>query len=109
MAENECQAIKDFIGARVNFAIFKLDDNNPRYREVCKNQEKNWQTIDVILRKLEDDDRRAVLRHFEEDVHKFGFESDGAYLQGVRDCFSMLAFFGVLGESGRCVQGASKK
>ena len=109
MAENECQAIKDFIGSRVNFAIFKLDGNNPNYQEVLKSQEEKWQTVDVILRKLENDDRRAVLRYYEDEVHKFSFESDGAYLQGVRDCFSMLAFFGVLGESGRYPQGASKK
>jgi len=107
MADNECKAIKEFIGSRVNFAIFKLGDDNPRYQEVCKNQEKNWQTVDVILRKLEDKDRRAVLRYYEDEVHKFSFESDGAYLQGVRDCFSMLAFFGVLG--GRCPRGTSKE
>jgi len=106
MADNECQAIKDFIGSRVNFAIFKLEDNNPRYQEVRKNQQEKWQSVDVILRKLENDDRRAVLRYYEDEVHKFGFESEESYLQGIKDCFSMLAFFGVLG--GRCSQGAPK-
>ena len=106
MADNECKAIKDFIGSRVNFAIFKQRDDNPRYQEVLKNQEEKWQSIDVILRKLEKDDRRAVLRYYEDEVHKFSFESDASYLQGIKDCFGMLAFFGVL--DGRCPQSAPK-
>ena len=107
MVDSECNAVNEFIISRVNFAIHKLEDTNPRYDEVCKAQERNWQSIDVILHKLEKDERRAVLRHFEEEVHKFGFESNESYVQGLRDCFSILTFFGVLG--GRCPQGSPKE
>ena len=106
MVDNECNAVNEFINARVNFAIHKLEDINPRYHEVCKNQETAWQSIDLILQKLEKDERRAVITYYEEEVHKFGFESNESYLQGIKDCFSVLSFFGVLG--GRCSQSPSK-
>jgi hypothetical protein len=102
MNDTECGAIKDFINARVNMAILKLKNSNARYREVYEKQEDNWQEVDTILQKLESDDRSAVLRHYEEEVHKFGFEFNETYLQGVKDCFGLLAFFGVLG--GGCMK-----
>ena len=107
MVDNECNAVNEFINVRVNFAIHKLEGINPRYHEVCKNQESAWQSIDVILQKLEKDERRTVIAYYEEEVHKFGFESNESYLQGIKDCFSVLSFFGVLG--GRCSRGSSKE
>jgi len=98
MGEIECNALKELISSRVNFAILKMKDKHPRYQEVCKHQEEKWQSIDVILRQLEDDDRRAVLRYYEDEVHRFGFEFDGTYLQGIKDCINVLVFFGVLGQ-----------
>ena len=92
MVDNECNAAKDFMNARVNMAIFKLKDKSQQYQNVCEKQEANWQSIDVILQKLGKDDRRAVIRYYEEEVHKFGFEFNESYLQGVKDCFSLLVF-----------------
>ena len=102
MTDTDCGAVKDFINSRVNMAILKLKDKNPLYQNVCEKQEANWQSVDAILQRLGKDDRRAVIRYYEEEVHKFGFEFNETYLQGVKDCFSLLAFFGVL--DGRCTK-----
>ena len=98
MENNECNAIKELISSRVNFAILKMK-NHSRYQEVCQRQEKEWQSIDVILRKLENDDRRAIIRYYEDEVHKFDFEFDETYLQGIRDCLNVLTFFGMIGQT----------
>lgn len=106
MAGDECSAINDFINSRINLAIHKMDGSDPRYQEVCKKQENSWKSIDTILQKLEKGERHAVLRYYEDEVHKLSLESNGVYLQGIKDCFSVLAFFDALG--GPCPRRTSQ-
>jgi len=97
MADNGCSAMKDFVNARVNFAILKLDEHNAKYKAVCKNQEKAWLETNPILQKLSDNDRRAVLKYYEDEVHKFSLEFNSVYIQGLQDCFRALNCLGVFG------------
>jgi hypothetical protein len=101
MTESERNALNDLIGSRATAAIFNMKDNCPRYQEICKKQEERWeQSVEPILRKLETEDRRAITRYYEEEVHRFSLEFDEVYLQGIRDCLNGLVFFGLL--EGRC-------
>jgi len=97
MTEDERNILKTLVNARTEAAILNLEDINPRYAEVCQQQERSWLTADEILKRLPDEDRRIVLRYYEDEVHKFSFETDAAYLQGVKDGVKVLMFFGVLG------------
>jgi len=67
--------------------------------EVRKQQEKSWEIADEILNRLPKEDRRTVIGYYEDEVHRFGFEFDAVYLQGIRDGIKALMFFGVLGSS----------
>ena len=97
LTEDERTALKTLISERTNFAALNLDKSCARYAEACKQQEDSVKTADEILKKLSTDDRRTVLRHYEGEVHKFSFETDAAYVQGIRDCVKALMFFGVFG------------
>jgi len=99
MTEDEIKILKALANARIETAVLDLKDTNPRYSEVCHEQELSWQTADEILNRLSKDDRRTVIRHYEGEVHRFGFEIDAAYLQGMRDCIKALIFFGTFNSS----------
>jgi hypothetical protein len=96
MTEDERNILKTLVNARTEAAILNLEDINPRYAEVCQQQERSWLTADEILKRLPDEDRRIVLRYYEDEVHK-----DAAYLQGVKDSVKVLMFFEVLGNGCR--------
>ena len=100
MTEDERQIFKTLAGTRAEAAILNLKDTDPQYCEVCQEQEHSWLVADEILKRLPKDDRRTVIRHYEGEVHRFSFELDAVYLQGVRDCIKALMFFGVLGSVG---------
>jgi len=95
MTEDERDILKVITNARTELAILSLKDINPRYAEIYQQQEDGLPVVDEILKHLSDKDRRTVLRYYEDEVHKFTFETDAAYLQGVRDCVKALMFFGV--------------
>ena len=99
MGESEQKAIKAFINSRQELAMLKLAAN-PKYQEVCRQLEVSGETADAILNMLEKDERVAVRYHYEETVHKSGYEHDEMYLQGFRDCLSAMVFFGVLRPNG---------
>ena len=97
LSENEWSAIKTLITERTNYAILNLKDTNPRYVDVYKRQEKRWETVVEILNKLSKEDRRTVTSYYDDEVHRFGFEFDAVYMQGIWDGIKALMFFGIIG------------
>ena len=77
-------------------AIFSRLNSNPRYLEVCVRQEKTEDKVEELFRRFKKDERIAIRRHYEGELEKQSFESDEAYLQGLRDCAQFLMFLGIL-------------
>lgn len=84
-------ALRSLIGAREEVALNRLD-NNFEYQKVCDQQEKSEEVVEELLQQFEKLDRITIRRHYESEVHKTNYEIKAAYIQGLRDCFSLFGF-----------------
>ena len=62
MMGGEQRAYKDFVIARIEFALLRLR-NNPAYIERCRQQEKGEEKVDKLLHKLNKRERITIRRH----------------------------------------------
>ena len=102
LSKNEWNAIKALISERTSFAILNLKETNPRYAEIYRHQEKSWETVIEVLNKLPKEDKLTVTRYYDDEVHRFSFEFDAVYLQGIWDGIKALMFFGIIGTGSGC-------
>lgn len=91
MNETTRDALRSLIDAREDFALKQLE-KDPEYLSVCQEQEKTEKIVDELLMKLEKPDRITIRRHYEGELNKTDYEIKAAYIQGLRDCFSLLDF-----------------
>jgi len=85
------EALNSLVGAREDIALTRIQEN-AEYSEVCKQQEQTEEMVEKIYQQLEKTDRIMICRHYEGEVHKTSFEINELYLQGLRDCFKLIAF-----------------
>lgn len=81
--------------SRIDLAL-DLVSENPEYLTVCKQQGKAKSEIDMLFERFSREEKRLIESYDEGETHKETFEIRAAYLQGMRDCFTVLS---VLGDS----------
>lgn len=84
-------AVRTLIGAREEISFQRLNDDLD-YQEVCRQQEKSEEVVEELYQQFEKPDRLTIRRHYEGEVYKTSFQLKEAYIQGLRDCFSLVHF-----------------
>ncbi|MDR1630202.1 MAG: hypothetical protein LBS36_08340 [Oscillospiraceae bacterium] len=91
MDDTTRRAARSLIGAREEL-VFHTLKQDPEYQELCQQQEESGEAVEILLQKLEKDERRAIHSYYDGEIHKTGYQITGAYLQGLRDCFHLIGF-----------------
>ncbi len=91
MTEQTRLAFGTLLTSREETAYNRLKEN-PQFLEVCAQQAKSEEMVEELYQQFEKTYRIAIRRHYEGEVHKTNFEIKAVYLQGLRDCFKLLAF-----------------
>lgn len=94
MSETERRALKTVAVEREEIA-FKRLKNKPQYMEICKRQNKTSEMVEALYDRLKKEERITIRCHFEGETEKEGMEFNEVYIQGMRDCFSLLSFLDV--------------
>lgn len=94
MTNSERKILREFVSGRLDIMFDRLKDHTG-YIEICERQKISDDVADMLLQKLEKDERITIRRHYEGEVIKTGIEIDEAYLQGLRDCVKILSLLGV--------------
>lgn len=85
---------KSFISSRIELALERIS-RNPEYIELCRQQDKSQETVDLLLEELGEENALAVHRHYEMENMRQSYEIDEAYMQGVKDAIQFLGGLGV--------------
>jgi hypothetical protein len=94
-AKNSRDSWKSLITLRIDAALERVSRKNSEYIELCQQQEKDEKIVDVLLKKL--DQEESVIRgYYDKEIEKENYELEGAYMQGVKDGIRFLLGLGVL-------------
>lgn len=84
------EMLSSVIASRIDTAVGRAGED-PEYRTVCKRQDAAKNERDRLFERFSAEEK-AVLRNYEEDeTHKGTLEIRETYLQGLRDCFTLLS------------------
>ena len=90
-AKNSCDSWKNLITSRIDVALECVNRSNSEYIELCEQQEKDEKIIDVLLKKLGQEE--SVIRgYYDKEI----YELEGAYIQGMKDGICFLLGLGLL-------------
>ncbi len=92
-SDMEKNAYKMFIISRIEVSLQQLK-NDSEYQECYRQQGASGDVVDELLRKLNEDDRLTIQRHYEGQTVKENYELDNAYIQGGKDCLYALSYLG---------------
>ena len=82
--------------ARQEIALKRLMGNIP-YQDICHRQLETERTVEEFYNdRFTKEERITIRRYFECGIEKSHNETDEVYLQGFRDCFKFVIFFGLL-------------
>ena len=84
-------AVRTLMGAREETAFRHLEYDTD-YQEICKQQKKSEEIVEELYQQFEKPDRLTIRRHYEGEIYKTSFQIKEAYIQGLRDCFSLVHF-----------------
>lgn len=94
-AKNSCDSWKNLITSRIDVALECVNRSNSEYIELCEQQEKDEKIIDVLLKKLGQEE--SVIRgYYDKEIEKENYELEGAYIQGMKDGICFLLGLGLL-------------
>ena len=94
-AKNSRDSWKNLITSRIDAALECVNRSNSEYIELCEQQEKDEKIIDVLLKKLGQEE--SVIRgYYDKEIEKENYELEGAYIQGMKDGICFLLGLGVL-------------
>ena len=94
-ARNSRNSWKSLITSRIDAALERANRSNSEYIELCQQQEKDEKIVDVLLKKL--DQEESVIRgYYDKEIEKENYELEVAYMQGVKDGIRFLLGLGVL-------------
>lgn len=96
--ENARACYQAFLTSRIEVALDQTD-RNPQYKELCYKWESEEKDIELLLKKMDKEERIMIRRHYEELIEKENYELEEVYLQGMRDCMQLLSKLGLF--SGR--------
>lgn len=89
---------KSLITARIDAALERVNRKNPEYIELCQQQEKNKEIVDMPLKKLDAKEQVVIRQYYDKEIEKENYELEGAYMQGGKGWDLVLA-------GGRCASG----
>lgn len=84
----------DFISSRVDVALERIS-RNPDYQELKEYQRKSEEEIDVILAKLDEEERDKIIRHYERETTVENYELEETYMLGVKDGIRFLSWLDI--------------
>ena len=94
-AKNSRDSWKSLITSRIDAALECVNIKNSEYIELCQQQEKYEKIIDVLLKKLGQEE--SVIRgYYDKEIEKENYELEGAYIQGMKDGICFLLGLGLL-------------
>ena len=96
MTKEELQAYRSYIFERQKVAFDSLA-KDAHYQQIQQRQSDNETTVRTLLHGLGDENRRFILKHFEDDDDLSDLESEACYIQGFRDCAQLFVVLGLLG------------
>ena len=76
--------------SRIDKALDRVSENS-EYLTVCKKQGKAKPEIDKLFERFSQEEKAFIESYNEGETHKETFEIREAYLQGMRDCFTILS------------------
>jgi hypothetical protein len=96
MPELEMREIKSLMAARQEIALTRLMGNID-YQDICHRQSETAKAVEEFYNdRFTTEERITIRRHYEGGIEKSHYETDEVYLQGFRDCFKLVIFFGLL-------------
>lgn len=93
MIGTDWKPYQNFIMNRIEVGLQRLR-NNPAYLDRCHKQNMSGEAVDMLLLKLDEEERDTIRHHYEGETVKQNFELDETYLQGMRDCVQILSCLG---------------
>jgi len=94
MEEKGVKILRDFIGERMALAMENAKQN-PRYLKHISEQVESRKLADVVLGKMQKEDKLTIRRYCESEAAKMGFEMEEIYIQGLKDCVKLFSVLGV--------------
>lgn len=95
-AKNSRESWKNLITSRIDAALERVNRSNSEYIKLCKQQEKDEKIVDMLLKKLEQEEQAVIRQYYDKEIEKENYELEGAYMQGVKDGIRLLLGLGVL-------------
>ncbi len=95
-ARNSRNSWKSLITSRIDAALERVNRSNSEYIELCQQQEKDEKIVDVLLKKLDQEEQAVIRQYYDKEIEKENYELEGAYMQGVKDGIRFLLGLGVL-------------
>ena len=96
MTKEELKAYRSYIFERQEVAFDSLA-KDAHYQQIQQRQSDNETKVRTLLDGLSEENRRFILRHYEDDDDLTDLESEACYIQGFRDCAQLFAALGLLG------------
>lgn len=94
-AKNSRDSWKSLITSRI-VALERVNRSNSEYIELCEQQEKDEKIVDMLLKKLDQEEQAVIRGYYDKEIEKENYELEGAYMQGVKDGIRFLLGLGVL-------------
>lgn len=91
MTKDTRNTLRDLFIARQEVALHHLHDDL-QYIAQCKVAQELERHADDILQQLSKEDRMAVRHSIEAELQRASYETDAAYIQGLRDCLQFIGF-----------------
>ena len=95
-AKSSRDSWKNLITARIDAALERVNRKNPEYIELCQQQEKNKEIVDMLLKKLDAEEQAVIRQYYNKEIEKENYELEETYMQGVKDGIWFLLGLGVL-------------
>ena len=96
MTDNERKSIRSIMFERQELAFERIK-NKPSYLEVCQRQRQAEEIVEKMYHeRFTQEERIIIRRHYEGEVEKIGMEENEVYFQGLRDCFQLIVYLGLL-------------
>ena len=93
MTNTTNEAIKSLITSREEIA-FNQANEKIEYIEICKQQEKAEKSINKLYERFNAEELSTIHKYYENENYKQSLELRTIYLQGLKDCFKLVAFLG---------------
>lgn len=95
-AKNSRDSWKNLITSRIDAALEHVNRSNSEYIELCEQQEKDEKIVDMLLKKLDQEEQTVIRQYYDKEIEKENYELEGAYIQGMKDGICFLLGLGVL-------------